>query len=156
MPCVVRRATSEDAEAICALHKASIRALCAAVYSARQIEAWIARRTPDSYREALAAETIFVAERGGRVVGFSSIKDAMLLGLYVDPALGRGTGPRLLRAAEEHARTEGIRVLRLQATLNAAPFYQRHGFQADGRVVISRGEAELDVVEMSKDLRAAS
>ena len=158
MRCIIRKATLDDAAALCALHKASVRSLCAGVYSADQIEAWLASRAADLYRNAMTVEeqTKFVAQRDGRTVGFASIKGDTLKGLYVDPTHGRGAGRILLRTAEDHARSEGIAVLSLQATLNAVPFYERHGFVAGQRGAVVRGGLELPVVEMSKSLRSSN
>ena len=153
MACVIRRATAKDAEAICALHKEAVRRLCAGAYSAEQIEAWVGPRVPENYRKAMSAdETMFVAERACRVAGFASLKDETLLGLYVDPTSGRGLGRQLLAAAAAEARGHGVAVLSLQATLNAVPFYRRHGYSVDRAGVVLRGGLKLPVVEMSRPL----
>ena len=152
--CIVRRAMLEDAVAICDLHKASVRGLCAAAYSSEQIEAWLAPRGAGDYRKAMTVggETMFVGQRAKCIVGFTSIKASMLIGLYVDPDDGRGAGRILLQAAEAHARSSGTAVLTLQATLNAVTFYQRRGFSLDRHGTVLRGGLELPVVEMSKTL----
>jgi putative acetyltransferase len=152
--CIVRRAVPEDAVAICDLHKASVRSLCAGAYSPEQIEAWLAPRLADDYRQAMTVgrEMMFVAQCARRIVGFASIKASMLMGLYVDPDSGRGAGRILLQAAEGHARSDGVAILSLQATLNAVPFYERRGFSLDRYGTVLRGGLELPVVEMSKTL----
>ena len=141
--------------ALCRLHKASVSGLCAGAYSSEQIEAWLGHRVPDDFRNAMTVggETMFVGQRAERIVGFASIRTSMLMGLYVDPDGGRGAGRILLQAAEEHARCDSVTVLTLQATLNAVPFYQRHGFSLDRHGAVLRGGLELPVVEMSKTLR---
>lgn len=153
-PYLARRATLEDAAAICALHKASVRGLCAGAYSPQQIEAWIARRVAADFRQAMTVggETMFVAEHAGWLAGFASTKDSVLLGLYVDPDHGRGAGPILLGMAEEHARSSGVVVLLLQATVNAASFYEKHGYSRDRLSSLMRGGHTLPVVEMHKHL----
>ena len=43
--------------------------------------------------------------------------------------------------------------LRLQSSINAVPFYERHGFVSDGPgVAIVAGGVELPCVKMHKDL----
>jgi putative acetyltransferase len=153
MSCTVRRAVPRDAQALDALHKASVRALCARAYSARQIEAWLGGRGPADYcRAMIDGETMFVAERNGQIVGFASVRADVLRSLYADPVSGRGAGSVLLRLAEHHVRDEGATVLSLQATLNAVTFYQRHGFLADRKATVLRGGLKLAVVDMSKRL----
>jgi putative acetyltransferase len=151
---LVRKASPDDAEAICRVHKASVRGLCATAYSPEKIEAWIGPRVADDYRRAMTSggEVMRVAELGDRVVGFASIKDAMLLALYVDPEQGRGAGKLLLHAAEDEARVRRVAVLSLQATVNAVPFYAKHGYVRDGLGSAMRGGQALPVVEMHKSL----
>jgi putative acetyltransferase len=151
---VIRRARLDDAEGLCALHKASIRGLCAGAHSPQQIEAWLATRVADDFRHAMTVggETILVAVRGARLAGFASTRAAELLGLYVDPDLGRGAGRVLLQAAEEHVRHRGVTALSLQATMNAAAFYERHGYSRDRDDAVMRGGHALPVIEMHKDL----
>ena len=45
----IRPATLADAEALCALHKASVRTLCAGAYTAEEIEAWLRDREPRGF-----------------------------------------------------------------------------------------------------------
>jgi putative acetyltransferase len=149
----VRRAVTADAAMLCDLHKASVRALCAGTYSARQIDAWLAPRSADDYRRAMTAgEVMLAATYADRVVGFASTKGAELRALYVDPKLGRGAGGPLLLAAEEQVRSAGEPVLHLQATPNAVAFYRKHGYMRGARGVVRRGGAELAVLDMHKAL----
>jgi ribosomal protein S18 acetylase RimI-like enzyme len=84
--------------------------------------------------------------------GFASIRDGELLGLYVDPRLGRGAGCSLLAAVEDQVRTAGKKVLRLQSTPNAVAFYRKHGYMRGARGVVRRGGVELSVLDMQKTL----
>ena len=101
-------------------------------------------------------ETMLVAERDGAVVGFASIKGTVLFGLYVDPAKGRGAGRLLLEAVEDEVRRQGATVLSLQATLNAVPFYRKHGFMRQDRSTVRRGGRDLAVLDMTKTVMIAS
>ena len=150
----IRPAGLADAEAMCALHKAAVRRLCLGAYTAEEIEAWLRDREPAGFRHAMTdgGETMLVAERDGGVVGFASIKGTVLFGLYVDPTKGRGAGRRLLAAAEDEVRRRGATVLSLQATLNAVPFYRKHGFMRQDRSSVRRGGRDLAVLDMTKRL----
>ena len=150
----IRPATPADAEALSTLHKASVRALCLGAYTADEIEAWLREREPQGFRHAMTdgGETTLVAECDGAVVGFASIKETVLFGLYVDPATGRGAGRVLLAAAEDEVRRRGASVLSLQATLNAVPFYRQHGFMRQERSTVRRGGRDLAVLDMIKTL----
>jgi putative acetyltransferase len=150
----IRPAGLADAEAMCALHKAAVRALCVGAYTTQEIEAWLSEREPAGFRQAMTdgGETILVAERDGAVVGFASIKGTVLFGLYVDPASGRGAGRLLLEAVEDEVRRRGATILTLQATLNAVPFYRKHGFMRQDRSTVRRGGRDLAVLDMIKVL----
>ena len=150
----IRPAGLADAEAMCPLHKAAVRSLCVGAYTADEIEAWLRDREPAGYRHAMTdgGETMLVSECDGAVVGFASIKGTMLFGLYVDPAKGRGAGRLLLEAVEDEVRRRGAAVLKLQATLNAVPFYRRHGFMRQDRSTVRRGGRDLAVLDMIKAL----
>ena len=54
--------------------------------------------------------------------------------VYVSPLAGRrGIGLELLRKLEERANTLGLKILRLNASLNAVQFYEKAGFVAQER-----------------------
>jgi putative acetyltransferase len=149
----IRPATLADAEALCAVHKASVRALCLGAYTADEIEAWLREREPQGFRRAMTegGEAMLVAEHDGAIVGFASIKQMTLLALYVDPVSGRGAGRLLLAATEDQVR-RGAVVLSLQATLNAVPFYRKHGFMRQARSTVRRGGRDLVALDMTKAL----
>lgn len=75
-------------------------------------------------------ETVFVAERGRKVIGFAAIyaPESFLHHLYVDPRCHRqGVGAALLQAARDIA-TEPLTLKTQQQNLRARAFYAAHGF----------------------------
>jgi len=149
----LRLATLEDAAAIDALMKASIRDLFPNFYNAKQTEASI-RHVGVVDRILIEDGTYFVAEADGELVacgGWSrrdklysgsgeGPSDARLLDPASEPArvramfvradwTRRGLGIRILDACQEAARTEGFRTLALMATLPGVPLYERFGFR---------------------------
>src|SRR5687767_2388685 len=111
-PYRIRPATAVDADAICAVHVASIRGLCADDYTAEQIDGWAGAKHPDRYRRAMAeGERMFVAElqsgTGRVVIGLAGIHGNEVRAVYVHPDhVGRGVGGALLAALEEQARSD--------------------------------------------------
>ncbi len=126
----IRRAKPEDAVKISNSHTASIRGLCTKDYNARQIAAW-SNRKADSYRNAMATgETMFVAQVGERIAGFSATRDGVIRAVYVRPRFGgRGIGKELLRAVEKAAAKAGFASVKLSSSLTAHSFYQAQGYQ---------------------------
>ena len=155
----IRIATPADAEEIWRVHVASIRSACTSHYTPEQIEAWAGPKRPENYTRAMAGgEQFWVAEdESSAVVGFACLDRDVLMGLYVAPtALRRGIGSALLRTAELHAMLHAADTLRLGATLNAAAFYELHGYIAGERITRQMGGVEVPSIRMSKRLSAGA
>lgn len=155
-PPLVRPANQSDVDAIFRVHGDSIRALCRERYEPGEIEAWIAFRPPEAYRAAFASRSLFVAEWQGQIVGFGQLdpKRGEIEACYVAPeAIGSGIGTALLERMEEEARRGGHPIVRLNATLNAEPFYARMGYRWLGpaRHRVSK-DVNLECVRMEKVL----
>ena len=136
------------------MHKASVRALCLGAYTAEEIEAWLRDREPQGFRHAMTdgGETMLVAEHDGAVVGFASIKETVLFGLYVDPATGRGAGRVLLLAAEDEVRRQGAsRPVTAGDAERRAVLPQARLMRQD-RSTVRRGGRDLAVLDMIKML----
>ncbi|QPF90824.1 GNAT family N-acetyltransferase [Bradyrhizobium commune] len=135
-----RAACREDAEAVFNVTKASIGGLARASYSRHQIENWMGERTPAFYEELIAKGRMTVCMRGRIVVGFVDAEPGEVTRLFILPeAAGAGLGRRLLEIGIVQARLGHDGPVRLEATINAEGFYQRHGFRSTGRGYFSHG-----------------
>jgi len=152
----LRKATVADGPAVCAVHRASALALGRNHYSPDELDAWVVHLVPDLYTEAIAAGELIVAEIDGTVVGVAQLDQgkAVIELLYVSPdRAGQGVGTRLLGVLEAGARSSGLRVLRLDASLNSVGFYERRGYQAESAGLHrTRAGREVRCVHMRKDL----
>lgn len=152
----IRKALVSDTEAICGVHKSSIRALCAGAYSPEQIEAWIGPRVPKDYEQFLREALFLVAEADDVVAAFAILNPTTseLHALYVDPGrVGEGIGSALLWAVETEARESGLSAIALNATLNSVSFYEKRGYSSRGAAVNELpGGTELPCVRMEKAL----
>jgi GNAT superfamily N-acetyltransferase len=125
----VREATPADADAVLAVHRASIDALGRAAYDREQVAAWRRGRSADDYaldaddRRFVVAEVASGVEDARGVVGFASLAfeagdhldrpaDAEVVAVYVHPdAARRGSAPpcsrtwRRLRATAARRRS---------------------------------------------------
>ena len=132
----IRRAQQEDCHSIASTHSAAVRGIRTGVYTPEEIQAWAVPREPASYQESIRSKEFFVAEDGGAIVGFGVLNPeiAEVEAVYVAPGAGRrGIGREVLRKLEDRARTLGLRMLRLNASLNAVPFYEKAGYVAQER-----------------------
>ena len=84
--------------------------------------------------------------------GVLNQENAVVEAVYVSPGVGRrGIGREVLRKLEERASALGLRVLRLNASLNAVPFYEKAGYvpQERSKYRLSTG-VEIACVPMVK------
>jgi len=142
---VIRPAVSGDERAIAEVHVRTWQGAYRHVFPAEQLDAMSVERRVEVWAEILAdAELgVFVAEREGNVVGFSSVGasrdvggEGELYGIYVLPAeWGSGAGGALMEAALDALRGYGYE----RATLwvlddnpRARAFYEKHGWRPDG------------------------
>lgn len=154
---LIRAARAEDAQAICELHVAAIREVCAAHYEAAAVKVWIAGKTAARYVAAMESNVMVVAEADGcEVVGFGDlhVESAEIRAVYVRPdRLRHGIGAALLEAIERAGRERSLRRLQLRSTLNAIEFYRARGYSLDEMTVfeLSAG-AVLPCARMHKTL----
>lgn len=173
----VRHARPADAEAVCAVHGASVRELGPAAYDDEQVAAWNHDRDPADYAVTDPAVTFVVAEALGEsaettppdgLLGFAELRPAggdyfervpddygEVRAVYVHPdAVRRGVGTRLLDRVERSARRADCRGLGLHASLNAVEFYERAGYDRLVELDHEFGDTGVTgtVVEMRKRL----
>jgi ribosomal protein S18 acetylase RimI-like enzyme len=110
------------------------------------LEAWGYTREDFRRLLALSPDGCFAAERDRRVVGVLTTTTynglAFLGAVIVAPELrGKGVGKQMMEATLAHLRTAGVRTVRLNAYLNAIPFYERLGFHREYEVTRWHGPA---------------
>ncbi|WP_334192061.1 GNAT family N-acetyltransferase [Pararhodobacter sp.] len=134
-----------------ALTAAAVRKLAPLPYPAEVVETWMTGRTPEDYRADCAEGRIWIAEADGLSLGFAQGEPGEVKRLFVraDHA-GRGLGRALMERALADALAAGDRVVRIEATLNAVPFYHRWGFVEVGRGIFPGrdGLPQIDVVHL--------
>ena len=156
----IRRARQEDCHSIVRVHAAAVRGIRTALYTPEEIQAWAIPKKPESYEESINSNEFFVAEEGDIIVGFGVLnqESAEVEAVYVIPGAGRrGIGLELLGKLEERARTLGLGALRLNASLNAVPFYEKAGYvaQAESKYRLATG-VEIACVPMLKLMTSES
>lgn len=152
----VRPARGEDGAALAILHRDAILATSTVFYSNEERQSWAAGLRADGYARAMSnGEVIEVAVNDSDVpVAFCGRRKASIEAVYVHPDYQhRGIGSLLLKRAEAALAGAGDRSLRVDASLSAIAFYQRHGYErAEDRTHKTRGGLELAIVRMTKVL----
>lgn len=154
----VRRAGEKDCEEIWRVHMRAIRGIANSHYTPAEIEAWASPRKPEHYIESIRNKEFYVAEEDDAVIGFGTLnyKQSEIEAVYVSPAVvRRGVGLAILRRLEERARDLGIKSLKMDASLNAVPFYKSAGYESQKEMKhrLACG-IEISCILMTKELSA--
>ena len=173
----IRLATLDDADAIDALMKVSIRDIFPLFYDESQTASSMIHVSSVD-RMLIEDATYFVIEEAGELIacgGWSrrdklytgsgaGLGDARLLDPETEPArvramfvrpdrTRRGLGMRILEACKAAADTEGFEAMALMATLPGVLLYERYGFVATKRTTITLPDGiVLAAVAMEKPL----
>lgn len=150
----IRKATLADRVEIAKVHVAAIRGNAFSHYTAEQVDAWSAGKSPEDY--PVDTQNMYVAVINEEIVGFGELhlSDHEVRAIYVSPNAARvGVGTRLLETIEGAARGAGLIKLTLGASLNAVAFYLKHGFHEIRRDFRSLADGtKLPYVLMEKSL----
>jgi putative acetyltransferase len=132
----IRKARPEDCQSIASVHATTVSGIRTTLYTPEEIQAWAVPKTPESYEESIRTKEFLVAEEGAVIVGFGVLnpESAEIEALYVSTGAGRrGIGMEVLGKLEARASALGLKVLRLNASLNAVPFYEKAGYVAQDK-----------------------
>jgi GNAT superfamily N-acetyltransferase len=126
----LRPARAGEGQALYDITKTAIETNAASHYSQAQIIGWMNGRD-GAYYEALIAAGFIIVAADGVLQGYVEARPGEITRLFIRPdAAGQGLGRRLLERGIEMA---GPGEVRLNATLNAAGFYEHCGFIPLGR-----------------------
>ena len=158
-----REATRADVNRLCEINRAAIETLGAEPYDDRQISAWKSGVDPALSPLEDSDTHFLVAETDEYVVGFGWMKPEAdeyftvgvtgeITGMYVHPnAARKGIGIRLLDELEQFGRDASINSIGLWASLNAVPFYEKHGYETVTKQALEYDKGiEVPVEEMKK------
>jgi len=138
----VRDATSADAEAACAVLRASIIELCAADHGNDPVlmERWLANKQPEIVAGWIAqpnGSVLVAVDDGDAILAVGSVTDAGEITMnYVSPhARFRSVSRVLLAALESRAAERGNTACRLHSSETAHRFYLANGYIDDGEPI---------------------
>jgi len=128
-----RKATAADAAAAWEIRNAAIRHACRGFYEDDLLKRWTAGEMPEEFI-AFVAELFYVTAVNQEVVGTAAVNLGIgqVDAIFVLPEwMGKGVGRQMIAFLVKRARSAGLTELKLESTLNAAPFYRRCGFVGD-------------------------
>ncbi|WP_209490523.1 GNAT family N-acetyltransferase [Halolamina salifodinae] len=151
---ILRAARDDDTPQLTEVRTSTLRERASGSYSESELAA-IAPKNPDPDRGSGTIQNesfdVIVAQDDG-ILGFGVVhpSDCQIHGLYVKPeATGEGVGTALLEELEQRCRETGSESLFALATLNAAPFYLKRGYEKISERTISE-EPEIPVIHVEK------
>lgn len=152
----IRTSRSDEVEQLAALFTASIHHLARFEYSTEQREAW-APLPPDllEWKSRLSALTTLVMEGSGNTLsGFISYEaNGHIDLLYTAPHIARrGVASALYVESEKRLTEAGVTVLFTEASLVAAPFFKRQGFEVVEEQRVQRRGISFRRYAMKKDV----
>lgn len=154
-PIALRPMLPADVPVLAAIYQAAVDELAAEDYDEGQRAAWAATADDEeAFGSRLLAALTLVATISGAPVGFVSLEGTHALKmLYVYPrATRRGVATQLLHAVERLAGGRGSKLLEVDASDTALPFFEARGFTAQLRQSVSLGEQWLGSTRMTKKL----
>jgi len=145
-----RRSNSTDAQTVFELVSRSVSRLAPTPYSQEVVDTWMVGRVASDYHEDCAGEVIWIAELDGKPIGFAHGEAGEVVRLFVDADhTGLGAGAGLMQRALEDALPNKSGKVKIEATLNAVPFYQRWGFAKIGDGVFSGRDNTLPPIDIA-------
>ena len=151
----IRKANAADAPAAWEIRNAAILHACKGFYTDELVAQWTNGQMTKQFVR-FVVEQFYVATANGLVVGTGVINldNGQLDAIFVRPEMmGRGIGKQIVSFLANLGRAAGLTELKLDSTLNAAPFYRRCGFVGDtiGVYESPRG-ISLACIPMTKSL----
>ena len=147
-----------DTPVLAAIFVAAIEELTGDDYSEAQQQAWAgAAEDEELFGKRLAGQLTLIATLQNSPVGFASLKGADHIDLlYVHPsAAGQGVASMLCEALEKLSGARGAKSLTVDASDNAAEFFQKRGYVGKQRNSVTVNGEWLANTTMQKTLDPA-
>jgi putative acetyltransferase len=144
-----------DLPVLAAIFREAIEDLTGEDYSAAQQAAWAGLADDEAaFGRRLAGALTLVATIDGSAAGFAALKGADEIDmLYVHPAAARqGVATALCEALEKLAGARGAKVLNVNASDTARPFFEQRGYEPQRRSTVALGGEWLGNTRLQKRL----
>lgn len=154
---MIRKADTADYAVMDTIFRAAAKAFCSRSYDSQVISSWAGEPSPGRFLKGKdSGDEQYVFSLDGSVVCFGSInlEHHKLVSLFVAPEQsGKGIGQSMLEFLVARAESAGVAVLKVDSSLNAVSFYQRHGFTEISRSLYrTQNGVEMESVQMERNL----
>lgn len=137
----LRRFEPGEEYALWKIYHSAVHETASSHYGERQLAAWAPDEyEPERWETRIRSLRPIVAVDAHGPVGFADVQPDGYIDMFfvAGGAARRGVGSALMRALEDEAATAGITRLFAHVSLNAQPFFARHGFELEA-------EQDIDV-----------
>ncbi len=123
------------------------------VYSDEAITHWEDEHNEAEILKDASEGYILIAEMDGKMVGTGTFLGKHIKRVYVEPALqGKGLGKMIMTELEIRAKDNGLKEIRLYASVPAKKFYDAIGYNTYSESFIEVKGKRLDYYNMNKEL----
>ena len=125
----IRPYVTEDVDTIINIFRRAVHETASKDYNADQIAAW-AKADKERWLKRCSGRQVWIAEIDNTAAGFTEFEiNGHLDMMYVHPGFqNRGVAGRLLKTAEEKAKSLYLRRIFTEASITAKPFFMKKGF----------------------------
>ena len=151
---IIRVAVKSDLPELAKLYTHSVQALAPQHYSKKQVIVWASFASEgEAFEKFILEPTTFVAQRFGRLWGFSGITgEGHIASLYVHGERTRqGIGSRLLEFVLVYARIHQMGRLYSEASEFSLPLFEKFGFEKYSTEKVVRNGVQFSRYLMQKE-----
>ena len=154
---MIRIANKSDYIDMDSVFRSSAEALCVRDYDSKTVLDWVGEANPERFVQSANDGCVqYVKVLEGRIVCFGelNIEKQLLLSLFVSPdCAGKGHGQKMIEFLLTKASEAGIKILKVDSSLNAANFYLRNGFMEQSKSdFTTQNGVVLESIKMECDL----
>lgn len=126
----IRRFEQKDARKVSCLIRKTLREVNSKDYPQNVIQFMCENYSPKRIVKKSSNRLMYVAVEDERILGTVSLKDNVILALFVSPKFhGKGIGTELMNYVESAARKRGYRCVSLPSSVTAFEFYRKLGYK---------------------------
>ena len=119
----------DDVPEVRSLVERTVRRSYQGIYCEAAIEFFVRYHGEEEIRRDLREGVSLVALHGPEFVGTATLREGVMTRVFVEPSMqGMGIGGCLMRALIDRARKEGLKEVRLDASLVSRVVYEHMGF----------------------------
>jgi N-acetylglutamate synthase-like GNAT family acetyltransferase len=147
---LIRKFKNEDARKVSNLIRKCLVEVNSKDYPKNIMDGMVKHFTPSQIIKNSEERNVFVAVEDDKVLGTASIKDDVILTVFVNPNIhGKGIGSKLMNKVEELAKKKGYKTVKLPSSLTSYEFYKKRGYK---KVKMLHSDKYGDTIEMKKRL----